>query len=117
MDFIEEDEIGQLCLTKQFSKEVSLDSFEMNCVIGKGQYAKVLLVRKKDTKHLYALKVLKKSGLKQDARIERNIMVWLIQLRLKFNIHSSQNQCTRSKLLAICIFAWSIAQVERCIIS
>jgi serum/glucocorticoid-regulated kinase 2 len=39
---------------------VSLDSFATISVIGKGSYAKVLLVRKKDTNKLFALKILKK---------------------------------------------------------
>lgn len=103
-------------MTKRIANEVNLDSFEMNCVIGKGAYAKVLLVRKKDTKELYALKVLKKSGIKQDARIERNIMVWVILLRLKFNILSSLDWLMRFKVLLTSIFVWSIVQVERCII-
>lgn len=47
------------------SKGITLDSFELKCKIGKGAYAKVLLVQKKDTLQLYALKVLKKSKLQQ----------------------------------------------------
>jgi serum/glucocorticoid-regulated kinase 2 len=35
----------------------------MLSVIGKGSYGKVLLVRKKDSGQLYAIKVLKKSEL------------------------------------------------------
>lgn len=116
MDFIEENEIGQLCMTKKIANEVNLDCFEMNCVIGRGAYAKVLLVKKKDTKQLYALKVLKKSRMKQDARIERNIMVWVILLRLKFNIPSSLDWLMRFKILLTCIFVWNIVQEERCII-
>lgn len=48
MDYIEE-EIGEICKIKRPTNEVNLDSFELKCVIGKGAYAKVLLVRKKDS--------------------------------------------------------------------
>jgi serum/glucocorticoid-regulated kinase 2 len=37
-----------------------LDQFHMLSVIGKGSYAKVMLVRKKDNNKLYALKAMKK---------------------------------------------------------
>lgn len=38
----------------------SVDCFSLLSVIGKGTYAKVLLVRSKKDKHVYAMKVLKK---------------------------------------------------------
>ena len=44
---------------------VSKKDFQMLSVIGKGSYGKVLLVRKKDTDTLYAIKVLKKSELQR----------------------------------------------------
>jgi serum/glucocorticoid-regulated kinase 2 len=37
-----------------------LEQFNTLCVIGKGSYAKVVLVRKKSTGMLYALKSMKK---------------------------------------------------------
>lgn len=37
-----------------------LDQFNTLCVIGKGSYAKVVLVRKKTNGNLYALKSMKK---------------------------------------------------------
>ena len=40
---------------------VSKSDFDMLSVIGKGSYGKVLLVKKKDSKQLYALKILKKA--------------------------------------------------------
>jgi len=39
---------------------ISLDSFYLITTIGKGSYAKVALVRKRDTNKIYALKILKK---------------------------------------------------------
>lgn len=41
---------------------LSMDSFEMIKVIGKGSFGKVLLVRKKDNRKVYAMKVLSKSN-------------------------------------------------------
>ena len=49
-----------------------LDQFNMLSVIGKGSYAKVMLVRKKDNPKLYALKSMKKKYIelkKQEGRI------------------------------------------------
>ena len=41
--------------------QVSAKDFKTLSVIGKGSYGKVLLVEKKDTKQMYALKILKKN--------------------------------------------------------
>lgn len=42
-------------------KKIALESFNMLSLIGKGTYAKVILVRKKDDGQIFALKILKKS--------------------------------------------------------
>lgn len=42
-------------------KSVSLQDFTLLTLIGKGSYAKVVLVRKKSNNQIYALKILKKS--------------------------------------------------------
>lgn len=60
-------------------KEVTLESFATVSVIGQGAYAKVLLVKKKDTGVYYAMKILKKekiSNKKQElhVKIERDIL-------------------------------------------
>lgn len=52
--------------------ESPLDQFTMLSVIGKGSYAKVVLVRKKSNGNLYALKSMKKKYIekkKQEGRI------------------------------------------------
>lgn len=41
--------------------KINLQSFSLLKVIGKGSYAKVVLVRKKDTQKIFALKILKKT--------------------------------------------------------
>lgn len=62
------------------SQAVSLHSFSTISVIGKGSYAKVLLVKKKDTGQHFALKLLKKTLIEQKkqqnhVQTERNILV------------------------------------------
>ena len=45
------------------SSNVSMQDFTLLKVIGKGSYGKVLLVRKIDTKELFAIKMLRKDYL------------------------------------------------------
>jgi serum/glucocorticoid-regulated kinase 2 len=55
--------------------QITIDRFALLSVIGKGSYAKVILVRKKDTDKLYAIKVLKKSYIekkKQEVPLLKN---------------------------------------------
>lgn len=61
---------------------VGINSFYTVSVIGKGSYAKVLLVKKKDNNRYYAMKILKKQNVerkKQEnhVKIERDILVGL----------------------------------------
>ena len=57
-----------------------MDDFTLLTVIGKGSYAKVVLVKKKTTEKVDAMKILKKKHIekkKQEAHIltERNVLV------------------------------------------
>ena len=59
---------------------VNLGSFYTISVVGKGSYAKVILVKKKDTGKYYAMKVLKKQNIEKKrqenhVKTERNILV------------------------------------------
>ena len=45
---------------------VSLDDFELIRVIGRGSYAKVLMVELKKTQRIYAMKVIKKELVTDD---------------------------------------------------
>ena len=47
------------------TKQLTIEDFTLISMLGKGAYAKVCLVRKKDTKKIFAMKMLKKSYLKQ----------------------------------------------------
>ena len=49
---------------------VSVRNFRTIKVIGKGSYGKVLLVEKKDTKKIYALKILKKADILRRNQLE-----------------------------------------------
>ena len=51
-------------IKKQIQK-VGLEDFSLIKVIGKGTFAKVVLVKKTDSKQLYALKVIKKRKIKE----------------------------------------------------
>ena len=63
------------------SQQIGLDNFNMLSVIGKGSYAKVVLVKKKDGDgRVFAMKILKKKFIakrKQETHVmeERNILV------------------------------------------
>jgi serum/glucocorticoid-regulated kinase 2 len=48
-----------------------LEQFNTLCVIGKGSYAKVVLVRKKSNGTLYALKSMKKKYIEKKKQEER----------------------------------------------
>ena len=45
---------------------ISIDHFDLIRVIGRGSYAKVLMVELKETKMLYAMKVIKKELVTDD---------------------------------------------------
>jgi len=51
-------------------KKVVLEDFELLKVIGKGSFGKVLQVKKKDTKKIYAMKVLNKNMIVQRQELE-----------------------------------------------
>lgn len=67
-------------VAEKANDKLTINSFTMMCVIGKGSYAEVILARKKDTGKIYALKILKKKKIEQrnqrdHVRTERNILV------------------------------------------
>jgi len=81
-------------VTENANEKLTIDSFTLMCVIGKGSYAEVILARKKDTGKIYALKILKKKKIEQrnqkdHVRTERNILTemhhpFLIQMAFAF---------------------------------
>jgi hypothetical protein len=52
------------------SKKVTLEDFAILKLVGKGNFAKVFQVRKKDTDSIYAMKILSKAGLKKANQLD-----------------------------------------------
>jgi serum/glucocorticoid-regulated kinase 2 len=82
-----------------FNQQLTLDNFNMLSVIGKGSYAKVVLVKKKadETERTYAMKILKKKYIekrKQENHVmtERNILVGMDHPFIVKLYHSFQNE-------------------------
>jgi serum/glucocorticoid-regulated kinase 2 len=82
-----------------FNQQLTLDNFNMLSVIGKGSYAKVVLVKKKadETERTYAMKILTKKYIekrKQENHVmtERNILVGMDHPFIVKLYHSFQNE-------------------------
>ena len=58
---------------KRTGSNISKKDFEMISVIDKGSFGKVVLVKKKDTGQLYALKVLKKAEIIKRNQVEHTM--------------------------------------------
>eukprot|EP00741_Cyanophora_paradoxa_P022195 tig00021435_g21425.t1 len=54
-------------------KRTMLEDFEILKVLGRGSFAKVLLVRKRDTKELYAMKVIRKDAVVKSRQIRGTV--------------------------------------------
>lgn len=79
--------------------QLTLENFNMLSVIGKGSYAKVVLVKKKgeEADRTYAMKILKKKYIekrKQENHVmtERNILVGMDHPFIVKLFHSFQNE-------------------------
>ena len=59
--------------SSQAKQPISLEAFTTICMLGKGSYAKVLLVRKKDNDQIYALKILSKKRV-YEKQHERHVL-------------------------------------------
>ncbi len=71
------------------SAGLTIDHFEMLKLIGTGSYGKVLLVKKKDTGIVYAIKILKKKNLIAKNQVEHTFSERYIMenIRHPFIIH------------------------------
>jgi serine/threonine protein kinase len=82
----------------ELNKKVSRHDFEQIKVIGRGAFSRVILVRKKDTGRLYAMKIMRKDKLVREQKIkpiinERKIMEKLnhpFVVRLYWSFQSKQ---------------------------
>ena len=50
---------------------IGLENFTMLAVIGKGNFGKVVLARKKDNQRTYAIKIIKKSKINKDKQCDQ----------------------------------------------
>lgn len=76
------------------NKKLTIDDFDLLKVIGKGSFGKVMMVRKKDTSRLYAMKILKKNHIVERDEVthtksERHILAkntnpFLVGLKFSF---------------------------------
>ena len=96
------------CRNSFKNSQVNSDSFLTLSVIGKGSYAKVILVREKSTQKLFAMKILKKSVVeikKQEAHVknERKILVEMQGRPFLINFYSAfQTEKTLCFVLEYC---------------
>lgn len=80
--------------SEKYSGELNLDCFHIEKLLGKGSFGKVMLVRKKDTNSIYAMKVIKKGLIEKyrhvdHTKTERKILgeldhPFLVKLRYAF---------------------------------
>jgi len=57
----------------KISKKLTVDDFTMVKCVGKGSFAKVMMVKKKDTGRTYAMKILKKKDLVKRKQVEHTM--------------------------------------------
>ncbi len=88
------------------SEKVTINSFSLLSVIGKGSYAEVILARKKDTGKIYALKILKKKKIEQKnqkghVKTERNILV--VDFLNFINLNSDRHRASFYRQACLCL--------------
>lgn len=71
---------------KKRKKEISLDDFEILCVIGRGSFGKVMKVRDLDTGEIFAMKAIKKAAIIESNMVEstRNEQLIMRSIRHPF---------------------------------
>ena len=100
----------QLCDRSQArTGQVSVRHFRTIKVIGKGSYGKVLLVEKKDTKKMYALKILKKGEILRRNQLEhtldeRRILVCCCVRIVAFKFISCALLCKNSNIMYLALY-------------
>lgn len=65
------------------NRNVGVDDFELLKVLGKGNFGKVMQVRKKDTGRIYAMKVLKKSSIIAADAVQHTLAETAVLRRIK----------------------------------
>lgn len=90
-------------LERKGSKKIGIDDFELLRVVGRGSFSKVMLVRKKDTGKLYAMKVLRKDELLKRNQVEhinteKHVLQtishpFIVRLHYSFQTHDKLYMC------------------------
>ena len=70
INIIRDGTVLTLIIGQQIPSCISLEWFEPLCVIGKGGFSLVYLVRKKDNGYLYAMKVMQKAHIIQENKLK-----------------------------------------------
>ncbi|KAI8380368.1 kinase-like domain-containing protein [Blakeslea trispora] len=83
--------------------ELTLDSFSLLKVLGKGCMGKVLLVRSKENNNLYALKVMKKKRIIQHKEVAHIIAERDILIRLRNQAFIANTYCIFQTTFDICL--------------
>lgn len=74
--------VGDVNLELGTQRQYSLDDFELIKVIGRGSYAKVLMVELKKNKRIYAMKVIKKALVTDDEVSIIIVLLLFISLKI-----------------------------------
>lgn len=99
----------------------SIDDYELLCVIGRGCYGKIYLVRELKTAQVYAMKVVKKKLIEEKNKLkyiftERNALIEVhFSLYLSSNISLSSKSSPAFKMKPNFTSSWSTVPEENSI--
>ena len=99
------------CLEPGSQRQYSLVDFELIRVIGRGSYAKVLMVELKKTHRIYAMKVIKKALVTDD---EVSRLSWLLELMSVQFIKSDSSSAHRSTR-PLSLHKYKLAEMSLCL--
>jgi hypothetical protein len=111
---------GGGCIINLMSEgEHSIDDYELLCVIGKGVFGKIFLVREIASEKVYAMKVVKKHLISKQNKLnyiftERNVLIQVRSGGLSCSTRSSSESWRRSRTRRNSTSSWSTAREASC---
>lgn len=95
----------------------SIDDYELLCVIGRGVFGKIYLVREVKSAQVFAMKVVKKHLIEQKNKLnyiftERNLLIEVKLILGSLSIHLSSRFTQLSKTKPSFTSLWSIVRAE-----